>query len=76
MRRQSDIEIIIVKLDQGLVLVQALLLPGRGVMPFPGSKTGDRHFHATLINRPGWEVRPENVESSEALRVVNQGVCR
>lgn len=30
MRRQNDIEVIIVKLDQGLVLVQALLLPGRG----------------------------------------------
>lgn len=30
MRRQSDIEVIIVKLVQGLVLVQALLLPGRG----------------------------------------------
>lgn len=30
MRRQSDIEVIIVKLVQGLVLVQALLLPGQG----------------------------------------------
>lgn len=76
MRRQSDIEVIIVKLDQGLVLVQGSAFIRAGVMPFPGSKTGDRHFHATLISRPGWEVRPENVESSEALRVVNQGVYR
>ena len=59
MRRQSDIEVIIVKLDQGLVLVQGSAFIRAGVMPFPGSKTGDRHFHATLISRPGWEVRPE-----------------
>ena len=40
MRRQSDIEVIIVKLDQGLVLVQGSAFIRAGVMPFPGSKTG------------------------------------
>ena len=45
MRRQSDIEDIIVKLDQGLVLVQGSAIARAGVMPFPGPKTeGDRHI--------------------------------
>ena len=41
------------------VLVHGSAFIRAGVMPFPGSKTGDRHFHATLISRPGCEVRPE-----------------
>ena len=41
------------------VLVHGSAFIRAGVMPFPGSKTGDCHFHATLISRPGCEVRPE-----------------
>ena len=60
MRRQSDIEVIIVKLVQGLVLVQGSAIARAGVMPFPGSKTGRPSLsRKTLISRPGCEVRPE-----------------